>query len=152
MPGAMTIFFGVFRAIFQSPVAAASSRALNRHADYGFGVRTLRTAFTLAFLAVSQASAQQETSLGTVQGVVVDLATGAPLSRVLVEDASPRNTGQPAAASGRAVSGTDGRFTLTLPAGPRRLRASVVGYAISLKDVTVLGAGSVDVTILLAGG
>jgi hypothetical protein len=148
----MTTFVGVFRAIFQSRAAAASSRALNRHADYGFVVRTLRLAFTLAFLAVSQASAQQETSLGTVQGVVVDLATGAPLSRVLVEDASPRNSVQPAAAAGRAVSGTDGRFTLTLPAGPRRLRASVVGYAISLKDVTVLEAGSVDVTILLAGG
>jgi hypothetical protein len=126
------------------------SGALNRHSNYGFVVRTLSAALTTLFLALSPASAQQISSPGIVQGVVVDAATGAPLSRVLVEDANPRQDGQPQAA--RAVSGTDGRFTLTLPGGPHRLRASVVGYAIAVKEVTVVEGAVVDVTIALAGG
>ena len=60
--------------------------ALNRHPDYGFVLGAIVAAFLTAFATPSSASAQQKLSFGTVQGIVVDAATGAPLGRVLVED------------------------------------------------------------------
>jgi hypothetical protein len=87
--------------------------------------------------------AQQQPQSGIVRGIVLDGATGAPLTRVLVVDQG----------SGiAAVTGTDGRFELEVPVALRRLRASVVGYAIAERDVTVGAGSSVEVTIPLAGG
>jgi hypothetical protein len=77
--------------------------------------------------------------------VVVDGATGAPLSRVQVaEEADP--------ATRRVVTGVDGTFELELPVGQRRLRISVVGYALASRDVTIPAGGAIEVTIPLAGG
>ena len=126
--------------------------ALNRHPDYGFVLGAIVAALLTAFATPSPASAQQKLSSGTVQGVVVDAATGAPLGRVLVEDVDLSKAEQSSDGTARKVTTADGRFSLGLPPGPRRLRASVVGYAVSVKDVTVPEGGSIDVTILLAGG
>ncbi len=82
---------------------------------------------------------------------MIDGATGAPLGRVLVEDVESGKTVQPAELR-KTITGSDGRFTLAVPAGRRRLRASVVGYAVSVKDTVVPAAQTVDVTIALAGG
>jgi hypothetical protein len=108
-------------------------------------------ALAAVFGAVSTVGAQQELSLGTVTGVVVDGGTGAPLGRVLVEDVDAGRAVQ-AGEARRTVTGSDGRFTLDLPPGLRRLRASVVGYAVTLKETVVPAARTVDVTIALAGG
>jgi hypothetical protein len=78
-----------------------------------------------------------------VRGVVVDAATGAPLTRVLVLDGSSGTS---------AVTGPEGTFRLELPPGVRPLRASVVGYAVAVREVTVAAGGVTDLTIPLAGG
>jgi hypothetical protein len=52
----------------------------------------------------------------------------------------------------RTVTGADGRFELELPAGQRRLRVSVVGYALTIRDVTIPAGGATEMTIPLAGG
>ena len=151
MPAASLTLFGVFRALFLGGRRRPAADALNRHADHVFVFRALAAALAIASFAVSNPQAQQELSLGTVTGVVVDGATGAPLGRVLVEDAGgadPGRTVQPR----RVITASDGRFTLDVPAGPRRLRASVVGYAVALKDTVVPADRTVDVTIALAGG
>ena len=56
---------------------------------------------------------------------MLDAATGAPLSRVLVADVTEGEGGP------SAVTAADGRFELPLPPGARRLRASVVGYSVA---------------------
>ncbi|HET7219170.1 MAG TPA: carboxypeptidase-like regulatory domain-containing protein, partial [Vicinamibacterales bacterium] len=96
-------------------------------------------------LPIATASAQQILKPGEVRGVVLDGATGAPLSRVLVAD-------EDAAEVRRVVTAADGTFVLAVPAGRRRIRASVVGYGMSRQDVTVPEGGAVDVTFVLAGG
>ena len=94
-------------------------------------------------LAASTLEARQNESSGTIRGVVVDAATGAPLSRVLVVDQE----------SGLSTTtGSEGLFELVVPAGTRRLRASVVGYSVAERHVTVAPGGAVEVTIPLAGG
>ena len=123
-------------------------RALNRHQDHVFVFGVLLTAVSLVSGAGLNAKAQQELSLGTVTGVVVDASTGAALSRVLVEDVESGKAAQPR----KAITGNDGRFALGLPPGPRRLRASVVGYAVAVKDAVVAPGQTVTVTIALAGG
>jgi len=82
-------------------------------------------------------------ALGIVRGLVVDAATGAPLTRVQVLD---EGTGT------SAVTVADGTFELRLPPATRRLRASVVGYAVALREVSVTAGAVTDVTIQLAGG
>jgi hypothetical protein len=151
MPVASPTFFGVFRGLFRFTSARPSRSALNRHPDHVFVFRAILAGLAIAFCAVFEALAQQELSLGIVTGVVVDGATGAPLGRVLVEDVDSSKSVQPPPPR-RAITGSDGRFTLELPSGPRRLRASVVGYAVAVKDAVVPAAQSVDVTIALAGG
>jgi hypothetical protein len=96
-----------------------------------------------AFLTVSTVEAQQTEAHGTVRGVVLDQATGAPLSRVLVADQESGSS---------AVTGAGGAFELTVRPGVRRLRASVVGYSVAERQVTVAAGETVDVTIPLAGG
>jgi TonB-dependent receptor-like protein/carboxypeptidase family protein len=121
------------------------SDALNRHSNYGSVSRFLQPLLFAALLPISAASAQQNLEPGEVHGVVVDGATGAPLSRVLVAD-------EEAAELRKAVTGADGTFTLRLPAGRRRLRASVVGYGMARQAVDVPESGSLEVTFVLAGG
>jgi hypothetical protein len=97
---------------------------------------------------ISEPAARQPT--GRVAGLVLDSATGAPLSRVLVADVTEgASAGQPGPST---VTGADGAFELALPAGPRRLRASVVGYSVAERLVTVVAGQAADVTISLAGG
>jgi hypothetical protein len=121
------------------------SDALNRHSNYGSVSRFLRPLLFAALLPITAASAQQNLRPGEVHGVVVDGATGAPLSRVLVAD-------EDAAELRKAVTAADGTFTLRLPAGRRRLRASVVGYGMARQAVDVPESGSLEVTFVLAGG
>lgn len=78
--------------------------------------------------------------------MVIDAATGAPLSRVLVADITQGDSGP------SAVTAVDGRFDLTLPPGACRLRASVVGYSLVERDVTLAAGVTLDLTIPLVGG
>ncbi|HEY7679634.1 MAG TPA: carboxypeptidase regulatory-like domain-containing protein, partial [Terriglobia bacterium] len=80
---------------------------------------------------------------GVVRGLVVDGATGVPLARVLVEDEDSGSS---------AVTDVEGRFELRVPAGQRRLRASVVGYARAQRQIAVGAGATVDVSIPLVGG
>jgi hypothetical protein len=121
------------------------SDALNRHSDYGFVSRFLRSLLIAAILPLASASAQQNLKPGVVRGVVLDAASRAPLSRVLVAD-------EEAAEARKSVTAPDGTFTLVLPPGRRRIRASVVGYAMSRQEVIVPEDGVIDVTFVLAGG
>ncbi|HSM92763.1 MAG TPA: carboxypeptidase regulatory-like domain-containing protein [Anaeromyxobacteraceae bacterium] len=66
---------------------------------------------------------------GTLQGVVRDIDTGAPLAGVVVSDGT-----------GSATTGADGGYSLTRPAGAHTLTAAVAGYATTSRAVT-LGAG-----------
>jgi hypothetical protein len=50
------------------------------------------------------------------------------------------------------VTGADGRFELAVPIGLRRLRASVVGYSVAERQVTVASGGLTEATIVMAGG
>lgn len=94
-------------------------------------------------VAASTLEAQQNEPKGTIRGVVLDAATGAPLSRVLVVDQESGSS---------TITGGEGLFELVVPAGARRLRASVVGYSVVERDVTVVSGGAAEVTIPLAGG
>ncbi len=117
----------------------------NRQPDYGFVFWPALTVILALAWAPQALQARQELKSGTVRGVVVDGATGAPLSRVLVVD-------EEGVDERRTITDGDGAFVLALPAGHRRLRASVVGYAMVSKDVRVEEAETVDVTIVLMGG
>lgn len=79
----------------------------------------------------------------TVKGRVVDAGTGAGLGRVLV-----------AIEDGGAATQTDEKGTFVLsnvPTGRRKLFVSVVGYALTRRDVDVPAAG-LDLTIPLSEG
>ena len=76
---------------------------------------------------------------------MLDSATGAPLSRVLVTDVTTDG-------GASAVTSADGSFELVVPAGARRLRASVVGYSVAERLVTIAAGAVVEATIPLAGG
>jgi hypothetical protein len=119
---------------------------LKRHADYAFVFRVAASLLILVSAVVAVADARQPASTGVVRGAVVDAATGAPLSRVRV-------AGEGEGPEGIAVvTGADGRFELTLPAGIRRVRASVVGYTVAVREVAVTAGGATEVTIPLVGG
>jgi len=140
MPAAFAVFSIVFR-----PFSAALSMvgALIRHIDYGFVFRRRAGLILALALWVPPLQAQQKPTLGVVRGVVLDGATGSPLTRVLVVDEG---------SGASAVTGADGRFELRLPPAIRRLRASVVGYALAQKEVDLVAGEVVEVTIPLAGG
>lgn len=78
---------------------------------------------------------------GTVAGVTVD-ETAAPLAGVRVAIGSLEGT---------AFTDEDGRFVfLNVPAGARFVSASKLGYEGASLPVTVSGAGSIDVQIVMA--
>jgi hypothetical protein len=121
--------------------------ALKRHADYGSVFRNAVSLLLLLSAWSDGVRTEQKPSSGNVRGLVIDASTGAPLSRVRVaadeEDPAARQT---------AVTDAEGRFELVLGTGLRRLRVSVVGYALMSKEITVPDGGSIDVTLPLAGG
>ena len=81
---------------------------------------------------------------GAVHGRVVDADTGDALADVLViaEDADQR-----------ATTDASGRFVLDdVPAGPRTLVVSRVGYALARRDVVVGPGQTLDVTLPLTSG
>ena len=81
---------------------------------------------------------------GAIHGRVVDAHTGEAVADVLViaEDAARR-----------ATTDADGRFVLDdVPAGPRTLVLSIVGYALVRRDVVVESARTLEITLPLAAG
>jgi hypothetical protein len=85
----------------------------------------------------------QDLTPGAIIGTVIDAGTGTPLSRVLVIDEG----------SGQSVlTDAEGRFELTVPAGTRRLRVSVVGFVLVRREVDVTPGGRVEVRIPVTGG
>ena len=120
--------------------------ALKRHTDHSFVFRVVLSSLLGLVLAGGPAEARQNEPHGTVRGVVLDASTGAPLSRVLVEDVTQGENGA------SVVTGADGRFELIVPPGTRRLRGSVVGYSVAERPVTVAAGEVVEATIPLAGG
>ncbi len=88
--------------------------------------------------------AQTPPPAGAIHGHVVDADTGDAVADVLViaEDADRR-----------ATTDSDGRFVLSdVPAGPRTLVVSRVGYALARRDVVVGSGQTLDVTLPLASG
>jgi hypothetical protein len=119
----------------------SSARALIRHTNYGFVFEVSLALAAVVFFWIPEAKAQQSAA-PLIRGVVVDGATGASLTRVLVEDEE---------AGTSTVTNEEGRFELTVSPGIHHLKISVVGYAIVRREVRV-EVGQADVTIALAGG
>jgi hypothetical protein len=119
--------------------------ALNRHPDHGFVFRRWFGVLLALVLCGVPLEGQLERPMGLVRGLVLDAATGVPLSRVQVVQEDHKE-------DRRSVTGADGRFELEVPPGQRRLRASVVGYALASRDVLVPAGGIVDVVFALVGG
>lgn len=89
-------------------------------------------------------AAGQDASSGRVTGTIVDAKTGAPLSRVLVAIEG---------ADHEALTDDAGRFVLeSVPAGPRKLVVSVVGYVFVRRDVEVPSGGALELVVPLAEG
>ncbi|WP_428963380.1 S8 family serine peptidase [Micromonospora fluostatini] len=82
-----------------------------------------------AYAAVGQAP---RGPVGRVSGTVTDAADGDPVAGATV-----------AAGTRRAVTGTDGRYALTVPAGEVTLTASAYGYGERTETVTVAEGGAV---------
>jgi len=128
------------------PASCSCTSALKRHSDHKIVFRLLPTALLTLAVGAAPAAAQQNETRGTVKGQVVDAATGVPLSRVLVADVTGGDGGA------AAITTADGRFELAVPSGVRRLRASVVGYSVAERPVTVRAGEVAEATIPLAGG
>jgi outer membrane cobalamin receptor len=87
---------------------------------------------------------RQPPQAGTVRGVVVDHRTDTPLARVEV-----RLADTPFA----VTTGGDGRFELAgVPSGEYTLTASVVGYALLRRAVSVAPGATLTFTLVLAPG
>jgi hypothetical protein len=97
----------------------------------------------LACAWASPARAQDPPSRATLQGIVVDARTGAPLPRIRV-----------AVEGGRSVeTGPDGRFVLPdLPAGAVRLSVSAVGYGLAQRTLEMVAGSVTEITIPLGEG
>jgi CarboxypepD_reg-like domain len=92
----------------------------------------------IALCAAAPALAQT----GTVSGIVIDDRTEEPIRGVSIYV-----EGQ----SSKAETDTNGRFSLTVPAGPQTIAASVIGYALLRTGIEV-GDAPVDMTIRLSEG
>jgi len=89
--------------------------------------------------APSSLPAQQST--GAISGKVVDAATQEPLSGVFVRVDGTRR---------EAASRSDGGFTISdVSAGTYKIRATRIGYALLIQDVTVTGGATVNVDLAL---
>lgn len=98
-------------------------------------VRTFRIALVCTLALAGQAGAQVAT--GLITGRVLDSASQQPLTSVAI-----RVVGSARGAATRA----DGGFAIpSVPAGVVRLRASRIGYAAQVRDVTVPPGGNVTV-------
>ena len=94
----------------------------------------------LSVLLAATATAQPNRGPGVLTGAVVDADTGGPLAAASVALYSAADS---SFVTGAATT-ADGRFRFDgLPAGPYRVRASFVGYAVVRRD-TVVGAQPVD--------
>jgi hypothetical protein len=93
--------------------------------------------------AATIASAQHAT--GSIRGLVVDAATGAPVERARVGLDGHRKA--------RTLSNAQGRFLLAdMPAGRGVLEVSLIGYGLVRRDVDVPAGGTLELTIPLAEG
>jgi TonB-linked SusC/RagA family outer membrane protein len=102
-------------------------------------VRSLSLALAGTLLCAAQVSAQ---STGTITGRVLDSASRRPVASVSV-----RVTGTPRG----VLTRDDGGFTLaSVPVGSYRVRASRIGFAPQVKDVTVSGGGTANVEFALS--
>jgi CarboxypepD_reg-like domain len=113
------------------------------------GRRASTTVWIFVWLSTSawgqalQKPAVQDLTPGVIVGRVVDAGTGTALSRVVVLE---ERTGQSVMTDG------EGRFELTVPPGPGRLRVSVVGFVLVRREVDVAPGGRAEVTIPVTGG
>ncbi len=99
--------------------------------------RTIFLTLAAALLGTASLSAQDPT--GTVSGRVVESATQEPVPGAAVSVAA-RN----------AVSGQDGRFTITgVPAGTQTVQATRIGYGQATQQVTVQAGQTATVTLAL---
>ncbi|MBX7222533.1 MAG: TonB-dependent receptor [Blastocatellia bacterium] len=78
---------------------------------------------------------------GKVAGLVVNVATGDPMSQAVIEVVA---TGQ------TTTSDTDGNFTLTLEAGTHELKITKSGFLDQKKEVTVVSGDVIPVDFALA--
>jgi hypothetical protein len=108
-------------------------------------------AAVVCLLAASVAFAQPApapspgTATGSIAGVIVDAASGAPIERARV--------GLDGVKGRRTLSNPHGRFLLAdLPAGRGVLEVSFIGYALVRRDVDVPAGGTLELTIPLAEG
>jgi TonB-linked SusC/RagA family outer membrane protein len=103
-------------------------------------VRCLARVVACSLLVAAQLGAQSPT--GTITGRVVDSASRRPLA-----DVGLRVVGSTRGAASRE----DGTFTIPgVPAGPQRLRASRIGFAPQLQDISVPAGGTVRVEFALS--
>ena len=102
-------------------------------------VRCLSRALALSLLLAASLGAQGST--GTITGRVVDSASRQPLSAVSLRIVGTQRG---------AMTREDGSFTLpVVPTGAQRVRASRIGFAPQVRDVTVPAGGSVSAEFVL---
>ena len=102
-------------------------------------VRCLSRALAFSLLVAAQLGAQGAT--GTITGRVVDSASRQPLSAVSLRIVGTQRG---------AMTREDGSFTLaSVPAGAQRVRASRIGFAPQVRDVTVPVGGSASAEFVL---
>ena len=130
--------------LHQSQARRTSSASRAAGATVLTGVLMLGLALALATPGQAQTSPPPSPPTGAIHGRVVDANTGDAVADVLViaEDANRR-----------ATTDADGRFVLDdVPAGPRTLVISIVGYALARREVVVASARTLEVTLPLAAG
>jgi TonB-dependent starch-binding outer membrane protein SusC len=102
-------------------------------------VRCLSRVLALTLVAAASLGAQ---STGTISGRVVDSASRQPLSAVSVRIVGTARG---------AMTRDDGTFSIpAVPTGVQRVRASRIGFAPSIREVTVPASGSVSTEFVLS--
>jgi hypothetical protein len=109
--------------------------------------RVVRLAFAVACLVPALAAGQtaaESSPRGTVRGMVVDRAGGAPLADVAVAILDLKLS---------VKTDADGRFRLDdVPPGRQMLNVSVVGFILVKRTIEVPAGGEIDLTIPLSEG